>query len=59
MPSIDVTLKLEKETKNCIRYHEVCDPAQVPVLGTLYVSKASAQAMGNPEEITVTVAPAR
>lgn len=49
-----VTFRMEKETKNTVKFQEVGD---VPVVGYLYVQKHALQALGNarPSEITVTI----
>jgi hypothetical protein len=47
-----VTFKVEKETKNTVKYNEVPAEGQPPIIGTLYVQKWFA---GNAAEIEVTV----
>ncbi len=51
-----ITLTLERETKNMVRYAEVGELG-TPVIGTLYVSK---EFLGDkpPKKLTVTVAEA-
>lgn len=34
-----ITLEYEKETKNSVRYKEVPEPGQAPIVGTVYVQK--------------------
>jgi len=34
-----ITLEFEKETKNSVRYKEVAEPGQAPIVGTVYVQK--------------------
>lgn len=34
-----ITLEYEKETKNSVRYKEMPDEGQPPIVGTLYVQK--------------------
>lgn len=34
-----ITLEFEKETKNSVRYKEVSEPGQAPIVGTVYVQK--------------------
>ena len=34
-----ITFELERETKNTLRFAEVADAGQPPVIGTLYVAK--------------------
>jgi len=47
-----VKFKVEKETKNTVKYNEVPAEGQPPIIGTLYVQKWFA---GNATEIEVTV----
>lgn len=53
--SIVLAFTLEKETKNTRRYSEDGDDN---VVGTIYISKRDANGIGNPEKISVTIAPA-
>ncbi|ACA88684.1 hypothetical protein [Shewanella woodyi] len=34
-----VKFEYEKETKNSVRYQEVSEPGQAPIMGTIYVQK--------------------
>jgi len=47
-----VKFKIEKETKNTVKYNEVPGEGQPPIIGTLYVQKWFA---GNATELEVTV----
>lgn len=47
-----VKFKIEKETKNTVKYSEVPDEGQPPIIGTLYVQKWFA---GNTTDIEVTI----
>jgi hypothetical protein len=47
-----VKFKIEKETKNSIRYAEVPEKGQPPIIGSLYVQKWFA---GDAEELEVTI----
>jgi len=47
-----VKFKLEKETKNTVRFNEIPEEGQPPIIGTLYVQKWFA---GNATELEVTV----
>ena len=47
-----VKFKIEKETKNTVKYNEVPAEGQPPIIGTLYVQKWFA---GNAAEIEVTI----
>jgi len=47
-----VKFKIEKETKNTVKYNEVPAEGQPPIIGTLYVQKWFA---GNATEIEVTI----
>ena len=46
-----VKFKVEKETKNTVKFEEVPEAGQPPIIGTLYVQKWFA---GNASEIEVT-----
>ena len=48
-----VKFTIEKETKNSVRYKEVPDEGQPPIIGSLYVQKWFA---GNSKNIEVTIA---
>lgn len=52
MPQKTVNFKYEKETKNSIRYKEVPEEGQAPVIGSLYMQKWFA---GNCKNIQVTI----
>ena len=39
MPQTTVKFTLEKETKNSVRYKEVPEEGEAPILGTVYVQK--------------------
>ncbi len=47
-----VRFKIEKETKNTVKYNEVPAEGQPPIIGTLYVQKWFA---GTAAELEVTV----
>lgn len=47
-----ITFTKEKETPGTVRYKEDADD---PKVGTLYLKKATAAELDNPEKITVTV----
>ena len=47
-----VKFKVEKETKNTVKFEEVPDPGQPPIIGTLYVQKWF---VGDARELEVTV----
>ncbi len=47
-----VKFKIEKETKNTVKYEEVPDEGQPPIIGTLYVQKWFA---GTAQTLEVTV----
>ena len=47
-----VKFKIEKETKNTVKYNEVPAEGQPPIIGTLYVQKWFA---GNAPDIEVTI----
>jgi hypothetical protein len=50
---IERDFELEKETKNTIRYAEVAQEGQPPVIGTIYVQKWVLK--GTPKKLKVTV----
>lgn len=47
-----VKFKVEKETKNTVKFEEVPEAGQPPIIGTLYVQKWF---VGNATELEVTV----
>lgn len=49
----------EKETKNTVRYFESVDGAKVdtPAIGILYLQKTAVEALGQPEVLSITIAP--
>ncbi len=47
-----VTFEIEKETKNTVKYNEVPEAGQAPIIGTLYVQKWFA---GDAQKLVVTV----
>jgi len=56
MEPLTMTLHRAKETKNTVRYEEP-ESDQPLVIGTLYVQKWALHRLGDPREITVTIAP--
>jgi hypothetical protein len=52
MTSKIVNFEIEKETKNSIRYKEMPDEGQPPIIGSLYVQKWFA---GNSKNIQITI----
>ena len=50
--SVQATFKIERETKNMVRYEETQGRV---VCGTIYITKAAYTQLNNPEEITVTI----
>lgn len=53
METIRITMELEKETKNTVRYSEKAE-GKPPAIGTLYIQKW-ATAPDAPKMITITV----
>jgi hypothetical protein len=47
-----VNFEIEKETKNSIRYKEVPDEGQPPIIGSVYVQKWFA---GNTKNLQITI----
>lgn len=52
MPSKIVNFTIEKETKNSVRYKEVPEEGEAPIVGSLYVQKWFA---GNSKNIQITI----
>jgi hypothetical protein len=52
MSKVSVKFEYEKETKNSVRYKEVPDEGQAPIVGTLYVQKWFA---GDAKTLEVTI----
>jgi hypothetical protein len=52
--SIETTFSFEKETPGTVRYKEDAEKDQ-QVVGTLYLKKAAAEALGKPESISVVI----
>lgn len=53
---VTVTFERERETKNTVRYAEVTEDGAPTHVGTLYLQKHATHAMGNPENVRVTIA---
>lgn len=49
---VNFEIEIEKETKNSVRYKEVPEEGQAPIVGSLYVQKWFA---GNSKNIKVTI----
>jgi hypothetical protein len=56
MEPLQVILRRAKETKNTVRYEEP-ESDQPLIIGTLYVQKWALHRLGDPETLTITVAP--
>jgi hypothetical protein len=56
MEPLQVTLRRARETKNTVRYEEP-ESDEPTVIGTLYLQKWALHRLGDPEAITVTIAP--
>lgn len=52
--SVTVSMSYDKETSRTIRYKE---DSETPRIGVLYVPKSTLNEMGDPQEITVSIAP--
>ncbi|MFT6986866.1 MAG: hypothetical protein ACJAT7_002715 [Psychromonas sp.] len=52
MPKKTIAFEYEKETKNSVRYKEVPEPGQAPIVGSLYVQKCFA---GNCKNLQVSI----
>ena len=55
---LSLTFKRERETKNTVRFQEEQREGATPSIGALYLQKPAAQDLGDPEQLTVTVAAA-
>jgi len=53
--STTISFDMEKETKGTVRYAERVEEDGQKVVGTLYLQKPAAEALGNPDELTVTI----
>jgi hypothetical protein len=54
-----LTFKRERETKNTVRFEEQQPEGGAPSIGALYLQKPAARDLGNPEQLSVTVAAAK
>jgi len=52
MPPKIIQFEIEKETKNSVRYKEVPEEGEAPIVGSLYVQKWFA---GNSKKIQITI----
>ena len=52
---ITVKFEVEKETKNSVRFKEVCEPDATPIVGTIYIPKATLAAQGWKKGAPVTI----
>ena len=50
---VERVFEVEKETKNTVRYTEVAEEGQPPVIGTIYVQKWALK--GIPKKVKVTL----
>lgn len=55
MNRLQITLKIERTTKNTIRYEEVVGPTEAPRIKNLYIQKYVFAGSSPPEEIQVTI----
>jgi hypothetical protein len=56
---LSLTFKRERETKNTVRFDEQQPEGGAPSIGALYLQKPAARDLGDPEQLTVTVAAAK
>lgn len=54
MQSLKIEFTVDKETKNTVRYAEVVTGVTA-LVGVIYVQKPTANQLGNPEKIVVTL----
>ena len=52
MKNKTVNFEIDKETKNSIRYKEVPEPGETPIIGSLYIQKWFA---GTTKNIQITI----
>ena len=52
MTKKNITFEYEKETKNSVRYKELPEPGQAPIVGSLYVQKWFA---GNSKTLQISI----
>ncbi len=57
VPTATSNFVFAKETKNTRKYDEVPPAGQAPIIGSLYLQKHVAHQLGNPDAVTVVVAP--
>lgn len=55
---VQTTLALEKTCKSCVRY-STKDTTKETVLLTIYIKNEAMKALGNPDEVTVTIEAAK
>lgn len=51
----EITLRYAKKTKNTVKFDEVRRPGQPNIAGSIYIQDFALEALGNPEEIKLTV----
>lgn len=56
---LNAVFKKDKETKGTVRFEETPPEGSAPIVGSLYVKKHALQQMGNPDELIVTINPAK
>jgi hypothetical protein len=56
--AVEIPFTIERETKNCVRFTELVGDDESPYIRTLYISKELHDDLGNPDDISVTVAAA-
>jgi len=57
MKKLEVLLCVEKETKNTIRFEEVLEEGEFPVVRNLYIQKPHFEQLGKPQRIKLTIIP--
>ena len=55
--TVTAEFKREKETPGTVRYAEVVEEGGKKLVGVLYVQKPTADMLGNPASLLVTIAP--
>lgn len=55
--TVTVEFQREKPTPNTVRYAEVVEEGGNKLVGVLYIQKSTADKLGQPEKLLVTIAP--
>jgi len=53
--TITVIMITDKETPNTIRFKEVTEKGKAPIIGQIYIPKATLEELDNPDAIEITI----